>query len=181
MSSRLLKELKSLSPWQWDSKVIKHPPGAASLRDFEKVDAAFLTDNKQTSTRLHETSKDLSTDYIFPSNNRRKSLVNSDNFKDPDVFSSSNKASSQDVPRKGGSAALMSSKKKRRRLSSPDRLSRGLDVADVDVEMAAADSSPYPAHSTDPTDLRAPVSSKASGVSSSFSGSIGGGARTDDL
>jgi hypothetical protein len=32
-----LKELKSLAPWQWDARVMKHPPGAASLRDFEEV------------------------------------------------------------------------------------------------------------------------------------------------
>lgn len=34
---RMLKELKNLAPWQWDSRVGKHPPGAAALRDFSKV------------------------------------------------------------------------------------------------------------------------------------------------
>lgn len=35
--SRALKELKSLAPWNWDSRVAKHPPGEKALRDFEKV------------------------------------------------------------------------------------------------------------------------------------------------
>ena len=35
--SRMLKELKNLAPWQWDPRVTKHPPGAAALRDFQKV------------------------------------------------------------------------------------------------------------------------------------------------
>eukprot|EP00798_Chlamydomonas_sp_ICE-L_P018543 gene18543-25050_t len=41
MTSRMLKELKSLAPWQWDSQVESHPPGAASLRDFERIDKVF--------------------------------------------------------------------------------------------------------------------------------------------
>lgn len=35
--SRALKELRSLAPWNWDSRVAKHPPGEKALRDFEKV------------------------------------------------------------------------------------------------------------------------------------------------
>jgi hypothetical protein len=37
MSKRLLKELQSLAPWQWDSNILKNPAGPASLRDFEGV------------------------------------------------------------------------------------------------------------------------------------------------
>lgn len=31
------QELRSLTPWNWDSKSNKHPPGQAALRDFERV------------------------------------------------------------------------------------------------------------------------------------------------
>lgn len=37
MASRMLKELKSLSPWQWDTRVMKHPVGPGTLKDFEQV------------------------------------------------------------------------------------------------------------------------------------------------
>ena len=36
MTSRTLKELKSLAPWAWDTKS-KHAPGVSALKDFEKV------------------------------------------------------------------------------------------------------------------------------------------------
>jgi hypothetical protein len=36
MGSRALRELKNLTPFAWDTKS-KHPPGKATLRDFEKV------------------------------------------------------------------------------------------------------------------------------------------------
>ncbi len=38
MSSRTLKELNNLRVWGWDPHKDKHPPGAASKRDFEKVE-----------------------------------------------------------------------------------------------------------------------------------------------
>lgn len=37
MTSRTLKELRSLSPWAWDNKCDKHPAGPAALKDFEKA------------------------------------------------------------------------------------------------------------------------------------------------
>jgi hypothetical protein len=33
----MLKELRGLSPWTWDARVGKHPPGASALKDFERV------------------------------------------------------------------------------------------------------------------------------------------------
>lgn len=52
--SRLLKELKSLAPWQWDARVGKHPAGPATLRDFEKVGALHVLagDTQGDGTRL---------------------------------------------------------------------------------------------------------------------------------
>lgn len=50
MSSRMLKELKGLAPWQWDSRVTKHPPGAKALSDFEKVCVRQMAPFKHTTT-----------------------------------------------------------------------------------------------------------------------------------
>lgn len=33
--ARQLKELRSLMPWTWDTRVESHPPGEAAMRDFE--------------------------------------------------------------------------------------------------------------------------------------------------
>ena len=33
--ARQLKELRSLMPWTWDSRLDSHPPGEAAMRDFE--------------------------------------------------------------------------------------------------------------------------------------------------
>ncbi|GAX72599.1 hypothetical protein CEUSTIGMA_g55.t1 [Chlamydomonas eustigma] len=48
MSSRLLKELKNLSPWEWDSKPQTVGPG--TLKDFEKVEEC-LTNRSTSRTR----------------------------------------------------------------------------------------------------------------------------------
>ena len=34
---RMLKELRSLMPWNWDARVDVCPPGSAALRDFQEV------------------------------------------------------------------------------------------------------------------------------------------------
>ncbi|KXZ52741.1 hypothetical protein GPECTOR_8g133 [Gonium pectorale] len=41
-----LKELKNLAPWNWDARASVHPPGKASLQDFEKIEASWRQDAK---------------------------------------------------------------------------------------------------------------------------------------
>ncbi|GFH19963.1 uncharacterized protein HaLaN_17004, partial [Haematococcus lacustris] len=48
MSQRMLKELRNLTPWQWDTRALQHPPGAKSLSAFEKIDQAFLGSGGKT-------------------------------------------------------------------------------------------------------------------------------------
>ena len=36
-TDRQLKELRSLMPWNWDSRVEEHPPGEKAMQDFEDV------------------------------------------------------------------------------------------------------------------------------------------------
>ncbi|MEW5312748.1 MAG: hypothetical protein WDW38_004357 [Sanguina aurantia] len=63
MSSRLLKELRSLAPWQWDARVNLHPAGASSLRDFSLIESAILeAEPGHSKTRqASETQKDVTT------------------------------------------------------------------------------------------------------------------------
>ncbi|KAJ9529929.1 hypothetical protein QJQ45_023205 [Haematococcus lacustris] len=44
----MLKELRNLTPWQWDTRTLQHPPGAKSLSAFEKIDQAFLGSGGKT-------------------------------------------------------------------------------------------------------------------------------------
>uniref|UniRef100_A0A7S3QXC0 Uncharacterized protein n=1 Tax=Dunaliella tertiolecta TaxID=3047 RepID=A0A7S3QXC0_DUNTE len=53
-SDRQLRELRSLTPWNWDTKAAKHPPGKQALRDFERIEKAYLARPGQGRTRQHD-------------------------------------------------------------------------------------------------------------------------------
>eukprot|EP00983_Pelagomonas_calceolata_P020939 657919-Pelagomonas_calceolata.AAC.2 len=46
-------ELRSLTPWNWDTKAAKHPPGKQALRDFERVRPHPSCQLSCKSTHLH--------------------------------------------------------------------------------------------------------------------------------
>ena len=70
--ARQLKELRSLMPWTWDSRLDSHPPGEAAMRDFEDCHswtraprrhaaspAVHATPNRKRGARVHPSANCL--------------------------------------------------------------------------------------------------------------------------
>lgn len=60
------QELRSLTPWNWDTKSAKHPPGQAALRDFERVGASWLSLEVDSSEPLLSSASQLLTALQYP-------------------------------------------------------------------------------------------------------------------
>ena len=66
-NARMLKELASLAPWQWDPKIKDHPPGSSALRDFKQVENMF----REAFDPEKENPEDAAQRHVAPQHRRR--------------------------------------------------------------------------------------------------------------